>query len=89
MCSFAVLSWEEPDKTAAFLFILVVMCNLFASVPPLVAFCAILLGIPLVAATLWILVAALWVPLYWELPNNVFRYIIQLLQNLIEKQLLF
>lgn len=74
MCSFAVLLWEEPGKTAAFFIILMIMCGLFASVSsPFVALFATLREIPL---TLWILVAAVWIHLRWELPNNIFRYIL-------------
>ena len=73
MCSFAVLLWEEPGKTAAFFIILMIICGLFASVSSFVTLFATLF---LIVATSWILVAALWIPLRWELPNNIFRYIL-------------
>lgn len=73
-----MLLWTELDKTAALFAILEIVCIMYANVPPFGTFFAVLIGIPLVAATLWIMVAAVYIPLYWELPNNIFRYIILL-----------
>ena len=74
MCSFAVLLWEEPGKTAAMFIILMIMCGLFASVSS--PFVTLFATLPLIVATLWIFVALLWIPLHWEVPNNILRYIL-------------